>query len=114
MAERLSPSRQPSKQANPRPKEKKKASKDKSLRVESKKVDCDPGNCYCKSKKGGSVIQCDICRRHCCHPSCVGISDEILNAIEDDIQYICPLCILKKFTNEEDNKKDSTDRTTID
>ena len=57
----------------------------------------DPGTCFCKSKKGGTVIQCETCKRWC-HPPCVGLSTEIIQAMEDSQPFYCPLCILKKFT----------------
>ena len=58
----------------------------------------DPGSCFCKAKKGGTVVQCNKCNRWC-HPSCVGLSPEILRAMDDDAPYYCPLCILKKFSD---------------
>ena len=66
-------------------------------RAKSKPKESDPGSCFCRSKKGGSLIHCDECDRWC-HPQCVGISSEILKALEESTTYYCPLCILKKFT----------------
>ena len=65
----------------------------------SGKKEEDPGNCFCKSKKGGFVILCDRCDRWC-HPACVGIPQEIQKALDTSSTYLCPLCVLKKFSKE--------------
>ena len=66
----------------------------------SGKKEEDPGNCFCKSKKGGFVILCDGCDRWC-HPACVGIPHEIQKALDTSSTYLCPLCVLKKFSKEQ-------------
>ena len=76
----------------------------------SGKKEEDPGNCFCKSKKGGFVILCDGCDRWC-HPACVGIPHEIQKALDTSSTYLCPLCVLKKFSKEKaasdsDNTRD--------
>ena len=63
----------------------------------TKQKEFDPGSCFCKTRKGGKLIHCDVCDRWC-HPACVDISTEILKALEADTLYLCPLCLLKKFS----------------
>ena len=65
--------------------------------AKTKQKECDPGSCFCKTRKGGKLIHCDVCDRWC-HPACVGIPTEILKAFEADTRYLCPLCILQKFS----------------
>ena len=83
------------------------SSKKKNQR-KNKKKGKEPGNCFCKTKKGGFVILCDACDR-LCHPPCVGISQEILRALDDHSPYFCPLCVLKRFSNEDSAHKKNTD-----
>ena len=77
-------------------------------RAKTKPKESDPGSCFCKSKKGGSLIHCDECDRWC-HPQCVGISTEILKALEESTSYYCPLCILKKFSKSPHPNPNETD-----
>ena len=65
----------------------------RSTKEKSKKKE-DPGTCSCNSKKGGMVIQCEGCQRWC-HPSCVCLSTELVQALESVANY-CPVCVLKK------------------
>jgi hypothetical protein len=65
----------------------------------------DPGNCFCKTSKGGDVISCAICQRWC-HPTCVGLSAvrfEVLGGSE--APFVCPLCVLLKFSKEDPTTK---------
>ena len=66
----------------------------------TKEKDSDPGSCFCRNKKGGNVIHCDGCECWC-HATCVGISVEVLKVLSEDKTnaYICPVCILKKFSS---------------
>ena len=77
-------------------------------RAKTKPKESDPGSCFCKSKKGGSLIHCDECDRWC-HPQCVGISTEILKALKESTSYYCPLCILKKFSKSPHPNPNETD-----
>jgi hypothetical protein len=92
----------PNSQKRSKQKEKKKNSKSSTKRVEDKGADADPGNRLCNCKKGGNVIQCDACCRWC-HPSCVNLSSAVINALKVDVQYFCPLCVLKRFSKDKDD-----------
>ena len=79
----------------------------------TKEKDSDPGSCFCKNKKGGHVIHCDGCERWC-HATCVGISVEVLKVLSEDKTnaYICPVCILKKFSSlPQEGGRDAPDGT---
>ena len=99
--------------SNDRSKGKDIARNSKCKKYERKEEDQDPGNCFCRSRRGGRIIQCDACQRWC-HPPCVGISMEVLNAIGEDTQYFCPLCILKRFSSKKDGKEGASDRASVD
>ena len=65
----------------------------------------DPGNCFCKTSKGGDVISCAICQRWC-HPTCVGLSAVMFEVLgESEAPFVCPLCVLLKFSKEDPTTK---------
>ena len=93
----------PNSQERSKQKEKKKNSTSSTKRVEDKGADADSGNCRCNCKKVENVIQCVACRRWC-HPSCVNLSrSAVINALEADVQYFYPLCVLKRFLKDKDD-----------